>query len=186
MTLLVYIDSTLLLYLDAEQAGGPIHFYNFGEPYYEFTNFYMGNEDIIIDGQPWRTSEHYFQAQKFIGTPYVEGIRDLYRPREAFEFSRRPEVARWRRKDWEKVKQDIMYKALLAKFSQNPDLRKKLVGTGSRELVEHSPHDSYWGDGPNGRGKNHLGGLLMKIRELIPTDSGGPVGQISGNIDRGT
>ncbi len=68
-----------------------------------------------------------------------------------------------------------MYKALLAKFSQN---WKKLVGTGSRELVEHSPHDSYWGDGQNGRGQNHLGRLLMEIRELIPTHSG-QVGQIS-------
>ncbi len=75
-----------------------------------------------------------------------------------------------------------MYKALLAKFSQNSNLREKLVGTGARELVEHSPHDSYWGDGPNGRGKNHLGKLLMKIRELIPTDSG----QISKSEKQGT
>ncbi len=167
----------------AKQDREPIYFYNIGEPYYEFTNFYMGNEDIIIDDKPWRTSEHYFQAQKFIGTSYEEVIRNLDRPREAFEFSRRPEVARWRRGDWEEIKRKIMYKALLAKFSQNSDLRKKLVGTGSRELVEHSPHDSYWGDGPNRRGQNHLGKLLMKIRELIPTDSGG---QISKSDDRGT
>ncbi len=34
----------------AKQDRGPIYFYNVGEPYYEFTNFYKGN-DILIDGK---------------------------------------------------------------------------------------------------------------------------------------
>ena len=57
-----------------------------------------------------------------------------------------------------------MYRALIAKFTQHPDLLRLLVETGDRELVEHSPHDSYWGDGPDGKGKNRLGILLMKLR----------------------
>ncbi|CAI8029732.1 N-glycosidase YbiA [Geodia barretti] len=88
---------------------GPIYFYNRGEPYYEFTNFY---EAIVeIDGQDWLTTEHYFQAQKFVGTPLVSTIRLLERPREAFDKSRDPRYSHWRRSDWEEVKEGIMFKA---------------------------------------------------------------------------
>lgn len=115
----------------------------------------------------WKTTEHYFQAQKFIGTPYVELVRNMNRPREAFEFSREPLIAKWRRSDWDQVKQDVMYKALLTKFSQSPYLRAMLAETGDKVLVERSPYDRYWGDGGDGGGKNHLGKLLMKVRRLI-------------------
>ena len=42
-----------------------------------------------------------------------------------------------------------------------------LINTGRKKLVERSPHDNYWGDGGDGRGMNHLGELLMKVREVI-------------------
>ena len=141
---------------------GPIRFYNRGEPYYEFTNFY---EAVVrIDNDDWLTTEHYFQAQKFVGTPLVGTIQMLERPREAFEKSRDPRYSKWRRSDWQSVKEDVMYKALQAKFTQHEKLRRKLMETGDRELIEHSPYDSYWGDGGNGTGKNRLGQLLMKLR----------------------
>ena len=88
-------------------------------------------------------------------------------PREAFDFSRKPFVSCWRRKDWEGVKIDIMRKALLAKFIQHDDLRKKLKDTGKRLLVERSPYDKFWGDGGDGSGQNWLGRLLMEIRDSI-------------------
>ena len=142
---------------------GPVKFYNREDPYYEFTNFY--EVSIRIDDRDWLTTEHYFQAQKFVGTPLVETIRMLSRPREAFDKSRDPRYSHWRRNDWESVKEDVMYKALQAKFSQHEKLRRLLLGTGDRELIEHSPHDSYWGDGGNSTGKNRLGVLLMKLRK---------------------
>ena len=144
---------------------GPILFYDKGAPYYQFTNFYPAV--IILDGLAWPTTEHYFQAQKFIGTPFIEIVRSLPSPRDAFEFSRRPFVAQWRRSDWEQVKINIMRKALLAKFSQYYDLRKQLLQTGMRTLIEDSPYDSFWGIGRNGQGENHLGKLLMEVRDEI-------------------
>ena len=42
-----------------------------------------------------------------------------------------------------------------------------LIKTGDRKLVEHSPRDSYWGDGPDGKGLNMLGKLLMRVREWL-------------------
>ena len=142
---------------------GPVKFYNREDPYYEFTNFY--EVSVKIDDRDWLTTEHYFQAQKFVGTPLVETIRILSRPREAFDKSRDPRYSHWRRNDWESVKEDVMYKALQAKFSQHEKLRRLLLGTGDRELIEHSPHDSYWGDGGNGTGKNRLGVLLVRLRD---------------------
>lgn len=144
---------------------GTIYFYNRGEPYYEFTNFAMYS--VWIDEKRWPTTEHYFQAQKFVGTPYEQAIRDLTTPREAFDFSRNPEVHRWRRNDWEQVKEDIMKKALLAKFTQHHELNLKLLSTRNRELVEHTSNDRYWGDGGDGNGQNRLGYLLMSVREEL-------------------
>ena len=92
-------------------------------------------------------------------------IHKCLSPREAFDYSRKPSVSCWCRKDWDEVKIDIMKKALLAKFGQHKDLRKMLVSTGKRMLVEHSPYDSFWGDGGDGTGKNWLGILLMEIRD---------------------
>ena len=138
-----------------------IKFYNSYEPYYEFTNFYRCS--ILVDGKYWPTSEHYFQAQKFVGTPYVEKIRKLASAREAFQLSRDPSVSRWIRSDWDQVKDDIMLKALRCKFDQDEGLRDKLLGTGDKKLIEHTENDSYWGDG-GGTGLNKLGTLLMQVR----------------------
>ena len=146
---------------------GPILFYNRDEPYYEFTNFYAA--PIVLDGKTWPTTEHYFQAQKFIGTSYPEVIRNFDRPRQAFELSRKPTVSRWRRNDWEEIKKDIMKKALLAKFTQHKDLRQLLLSTRDNMLIEHTPYDKFWGDGGDGSGQNQLGMLLMEIRYYLKT-----------------
>ena len=153
-------------------------FYNRGEPYFEFTNF--AAYPIHLDGEQWPTTEHYFQAQKFIGTPYLKYIGTLQTPRDAFSLSRESQVSQWLRSDWEQVKQDIMYKALLAKFSQHSNLRAMLLGTGEKKLIEHTSNDSYWGDGGNGTGQNHLGRLLMKVRSELSKvpDEHNPYSQI--------
>ncbi len=152
--------------LPASSTTGSIEFYNRSEPYYEFTNFYRAT--VHIDGKDWPTTEHYFQAQKFIGTPYMEKIRFRRTAREAFQLSRDPKVSCWKRSDWEDVKDDIMLKALRHKFAQHQSLREKLWQTGSKELIEHTVNDSYWGDGGGrGMGQNRLGKLLMQIREEI-------------------
>eukprot|EP01085_Mycamoeba_gemmipara_P005010 Mycagemm_TRINITY_DN10143_c0_g3::TRINITY_DN10143_c0_g3_i2::g.5010::m.5010 type:complete len:311 gc:universal TRINITY_DN10143_c0_g3_i2:957-25(-) len=69
--------------------------------------------------------------------------------------------------DWEDVKDDIMHKALTAKFSQHIDAARTLLRTGDAVLVEHTKNDSYWADGGNGKGKNMLGVLLMRVRKEL-------------------
>ena len=144
----------------------PIRFYHKHDPYYEFTNFYQA--PLQIEGRVWATSENYFQAQKYIGTPLFDAIQQSQTAREAFDISRTPGLGlQWRRSDWEEVKDDVMYVALYAKFTQHQRLRRLLLDTGECKLVEHTSRDSYWGDGGDGRGQNKLGQLLMMLREEL-------------------
>lgn len=73
------------------------------------------------------------------------------------------------RSDWEEVKSSIMTKVLTAKFKQNSVLKKRLLATGSDELVELAPWDKegYWGVNNSGEGNNKTGKILMKVRSKL-------------------
>ncbi len=141
----------------------PIRFYHLNKPYGFFSNF--APYAIYLKGKTWPTSEHYFQAMKFVNTPHEEQIRQAQTPREAAQMGR--ERDRPLRPDWEVIKDDVMREALYAKFTQHPDLKEKLLATVNAKIVEHTTNDSYWGDGGDGSGKNMLGKLLMETRERI-------------------
>ena len=143
----------------------PILFYHTWQPYFEFTNF--AAYPIRVAGKQWPTSEHFFQAQKFIGTPLVEKIRHCHTPREAFDVSRSELGTKWLRKDWSEEKENVMKLALRAKFTQHQFLHDLLLSTGDRKLVEHTDKDSFWGDGGDGRGQNKLGHMLMELRQEL-------------------
>ena len=140
-----------------------IKFYRTGDPYGEFSNF--AEYPITVRGVEWPTSEHYFQAQKFAGTPDEEAVRLANSPMAAAKMGR--ELSRPLRTDWETVKDDIMLEALLAKFEQHPKLLGLLLSTDDAEIVEHTNNDSYWGDGGDGSGKNMLGRILMEVRQRL-------------------
>ena len=143
----------------------PIYFYHSWQPYFEFTNF--SAYPIRIADKQWPTSEHFFQAQKFIGTPLVEKVRKCHTPREAFDISRSELGAKWLRKDWSEEKENVMKLALRAKFTQHQFLHDLLLSTGDRKLVEHTDRDSFWGDGGDGHGQNKLGQMLMELRQEL-------------------
>lgn len=67
---------------------------------------------------------------------------------------------------WADKKVERMYQVLKVKF-QDGELRKKLLKTGNRNLVEQSSIDPFWGIGKKGNGKNMLGKLLMRVRKEI-------------------
>ena len=128
----------------------------FRDDYYFLSNFYECN--ITYNGVTYRNNEAAFQAQKDIKRS--EEFANLS-PASAKRLGRKVTL----RRDWEEVKLDIMYELLKCKFDQNPSLKEKLINTGDRLLVEGNDwHDTYWGV-CNGKGSNHLGKLLMKLRE---------------------
>lgn len=140
-----------------------IYFYRVADEYEELSNF--ARYEIILDGQRWPTTEYYFQAQKFRDQPYREKIRKTTSPMQAALLGR--DHKQRLRNDWESIKDNVMKKALMAKFTQHEALRTLLQSTREAKLVEHTENDNHWGAGGNGKGKNRLGQLLMDIRSTI-------------------
>ena len=131
------------------------------KPYGCFSNF--SRHGFEVDGTLWQTVEHYFQAMKFAGTPHEDAIQAATAPMDAKNMGN--DRARPLRPDWQAVKDDVMRRAVHAKFSQNPDIRAVLLGTGDEELIEDAPNDYYWGGGTDGTGKNRLGQILIEVRD---------------------
>lgn len=141
----------------------PIKFYKVNDDYGCFSNF--SKHGFTLEGKYWITSEHYFQAKKFEGTDFEEIIRLMDNPMDVAIKGRDRSLPL--RKDWDKVKDNIMRKAVFEKFSQNENIRHLLLSTLDEELIEGTSSDYYWGCGKNGTGKNMLGIILMEVRELL-------------------
>jgi ribA/ribD-fused uncharacterized protein len=153
-----------------------IQFYGVSGEHGCFSNF--SPHPITLKGKTWSTSEHYFQAQKFAGTPDEEEVRQAKSPMVAARMGRSRK--RPLRDDWESVKDQLMHEAVRAKFAQHADLREVLLATGDATIVEHTENDRYWGDGGDGSGQNKLGRILMRVREELRR------GEESGDPARGS
>lgn len=71
------------------------------------------------------------------------------------------------RPDWNEVKFDVMRDLLWLKVLQHEYVRRKLIQTGDRRLVENSWRDDVWGWGPKRNGQNMLGKTWMGIRDSL-------------------
>lgn len=143
-----------------------IYFYKADGPYGCFSNF--SPHSICVNGQEWRTVEHYYQAQKFVGSAderLIAMIRAVPTPQAAAAIGRHPNHRL--RSDWEQVKIAIMHEAVKIKFITHADIQTILLATGDRPIVEDSPTDYYWGCGCDKTGQNHLGKILMSVRSEI-------------------
>jgi ribA/ribD-fused uncharacterized protein len=145
-----------------------IYFYSSREkPYGCFSNF--SQHAFELDGAWWPTSEHYFQVQKFAGTPYAEQIRQARTALTAAKKGRQRSYPL--RSDWEQVKDQVIFQGVLRKFEMHGDIRSILLETGEERLIENAPKVYYWGCGADGSGQNKLGKLLMSIRSLFRNPS---------------
>jgi N-glycosidase YbiA len=140
-----------------------IYFYAKDELFGEFSNFALFG--IEMDGKWWPTVEHYFQAQKFLDADYQEKIRKTHAAKEAANLGRSRKLPI--RGDWEFVKEQIMFDAVLKKFSKHEKLKHLLLETADNEIIENSPNDHFWGGGQDGAGQNKLGKILMRVRDQL-------------------
>ena len=140
-----------------------IYFYTTRERYGAFSNF--SRHGIEADDKWWRTTEHYFQAQKFFDESYREKIRIAHSPKDAANLGRSRDYPL--RPDWEDVKDAVMRFAVETKFRTHEEIRALLLSTGDQDIVENAPGDYYWGCGADGTGKNILGKILMEVREKL-------------------
>ncbi len=128
--------------------------------YYFLSNFYEAS--VTYDNITYRNNEAAFQSAKVLDKSSREKF-SMLDPSSAKRKGRHVQL----RHDWEKVKFNIMYEICLAKFSQNADLKEKLIATGDEYLEEGNIWgDKIWGI-VNGKGQNNLGKILMRVREEL-------------------
>lgn len=156
---LYLFDIIQIMYgLDTENQ---IFFYE--HEFYVFSNF--SSFKLLWKGYDWMTSEHAYHSEKFTDSGILQKLKDARSAHEAMEVARVYKDKR--RSDWSEVKLNIMKEILRAKVQQHPYVKKKLLESGDKELIENSWRDDYWGWGPNKDGTNHLGKLWMEVREEV-------------------
>ena len=135
------------------------------------SNFYWN--EIEHEGIVYPTNEHFFQAMKTLDNNERRQIANCLTPGQAKRMGRRVAL----RSDWESVKEDVMLLGLCLKFADE-QLADWLLETGDEELVEGTTwHDNEWGNCScskciNIEGKNKLGKLLMRVRDMIKEERG--------------
>lgn len=165
--------------------GDYIPFVGFFGPNHPFSNFCPA--PFEIGGNRFSCSEQYFMYRKAIlfgDRNVAQRILDAYgkNPKVFKDLGR--QVKGFTKTKWFKHRDVIMYDALYHKFTQNPDLKRKLVETDRAVLVETSPFDAIWGiklgkhtrkgkkptgwqNPHNWNGENRLGFLLMDLRDIL-------------------
>lgn len=115
---------------------------------------------VRLDGDEYPSVEHAYQAAKTLDREARKRFQSIMvKAGDAKRMGRKLVL----RPDWNARKMEIMLYLLRQKFEQEP-LRTKLLATKDHDLVEGNHwHDYYWGV-CNGKGQNHLGKLLMRVR----------------------
>tara|TARA_R110000796_G_scaffold215732_2_gene331751 strand:+ start:18557 stop:19027 length:471 start_codon:yes stop_codon:yes gene_type:complete len=143
----------------------------------EFSQWYPS--DFTIEGVEYNCAEQYMMQQKanlFGDTKIEKRIMETTRPREQKRLGRL--VKNFDVDRWEDSAFDIVVKANIAKFSQDPELLEVLKRTKGKEIVEASPEDKIWGiglhesderawDKATWEGRNWLGEAIMEAREKL-------------------
>lgn len=124
------------------------------------------------EGRVYGSAEAVYHSGK-----YPTADRDIFTrldPDPARKFSR---AKPYDRAAWEARKMPTMREVVWAKFSQNPELAKKLLTTGDRYLEE----TNWWGDKVWGvyrdEGQNLLGKVIMDVRAYLAKESAAASGK---------
>ena len=122
---------------------------------------------MFFEGIPYLNSEAAYQAQKCV----IAGDKKQFSELSADEAKRLGSRVALR-PDWNEVKISVMERVIWAKFVQHLRLAKKLLETGDKQLYEGNRwHDTFWGiDLKTREGENHLGQILMDLRQYFRTN----------------
>ncbi len=126
-----------------------------------FSNMIPFESPFVHEGISYPAVENFYQAMKTLDISSRQAIA-LMEPRKSKAAGRKLEV----RPDWSEIKLKVMETGLRHKFQLGTKWGKQLLETEG-EIVEHNNWgDKFFGvDIESGKGFNHLGKLLMKIRE---------------------
>jgi len=144
-----------------------IMFYKASGEYGFLSNLYRSQ--VYLDDIEFPTAEHAYQYAKFrlkaaadwaMQAPSAHLVAIVGHGLFAFDIVQ----------DWSSIKVDRMRNVLYAKFTQNADLKVKLLETRDALLIEASKTDAFWGLGKNNNGKNMLGKLLVELRQELKSE----------------
>jgi ribA/ribD-fused uncharacterized protein len=145
-------------------------------------NFFLSNFypcQIPFLGLMYPSVEHAYQASKSLEPEVRESIRNAATPGKAKRLGGKVVV----RPDWKEIKLKFMFEFVQYKFHIHELMRSQLLATEEAEIIE----GNYWGDTfwgvCGGKGENHLGKIIMKIRDdlrdptflYIPSDQLGVI-----------
>lgn len=141
------------------------------------SNWY--HSDFAVNGVRFSSMEQFMMYQKAIYFHDAEKAQQILATDEVSlikEYGR--QVAGYRENIWNGIRQIVVYEGLMAKFSQNSVLCKKLLDTQDAILAECAVKDLIWGIGlsmrdkkrlemEQWRGQNLLGYALMMVRNRL-------------------
>lgn len=116
----------------------------------------------------FQTAEHMYHWRRFFlaggysADALADKIMHATSAHDAFRYAQGNKVHQV--DHWDDIKVGEMREILRLKAEQHEYVRRKLLATGDRELVENSWRDDFWGWGPNRNGQNVLGKLWMELR----------------------
>lgn len=156
---------------------GIVCFHNPAEENGFLSNWYLSR--FVVDGISFSSMEQFMMYQKavcfgdsgiadqILKTDDVARIKELGRLVSGYDDNH-----------WNGVRQIVVYQGLMAKFSQNEDLKEQLLQTGNSVLAECAVKDKIWGIGlsmkdpdrlerAKWKGQNLLGYALMMVRDRL-------------------
>lgn len=154
-----------------------ICFHNPEEENGYLSNWYLST--FIIDNITFSSMEQYMMYKKAIQFEDTKIANEILEETDVAKIKKLGRmVSSYDESIWNGVRQIIVYQGLIAKFSQNNELKEKLKFTGDLDIVECSVKDLIWGiglsmndanrfDKSKWRGQNLLGYTLMLVREQL-------------------
>ena len=134
---------------------------SFQHPHRWLSNFWPC--EVVLEGLKFPHVEGAYVAAKTKDISIRKQVQKIQKPGDCKRFGRTFPL----REDWDSVKLEIMEHLLRQKFERESNLADKLISTFPAKLMEgNSWGDTFWGV-CRGKGENHLGKILMKIRSEL-------------------
>jgi hypothetical protein len=146
----------------------------------EFSNFY--ETEFELDGVKYKSAEHAYQAVKAKTFGDDEAFEKIQKAKSAQSAKAAgKKVKDFKEDTWKEKKDEVMKTILRAKFTQNLELRKKLLDSGDKRIANADSRDKYWGIGTSAnttmakdpakwKGENKLGAFLEELRTTIKAE----------------
>jgi ribA/ribD-fused uncharacterized protein len=146
----------------------------------EFSNFY--ETEFELDGVKYKSAEHAYQGIKAKTFGDEEAFEKILKAKSAQSAKAAgKKVKEYKEETWKEKKDEVMKTVLRAKFTQNLELRKKLLDTEDKRLANADSRDKYWGIGTSAnttmakdpkkwKGENKLGAMLEELRAQIKAE----------------